>query len=101
MLSQNNSKKSLEHIIFSLCLFLICCSCKPAYCKLASEDPNISISLSCFKEQIGVSEPNQKQPKPISITEANYLDPLILKLTITNKSVKTISVLWPEFPTIP
>jgi len=86
----------LQRIIFSYGLLLILCSCKPAICQLSSEDPNISISLSCFKEQVGISEPNQVLPKLILITDANFLDPIVLKLTITNKSTKEISVLYPD-----
>jgi hypothetical protein len=62
----------------------------------AREDPNISISLSCFKEQVASSEPNQILPKLIPVSETFFLDPFILKLTITNKSTKEISVLFPH-----
>lgn len=76
------------------CIFLVLFIRGQAQCG----DANISVSLSCFREQIGVSDPNQGLPKLIPITEANSLDPVILKLIITNKSTKDISVLWPEFP---
>lgn len=89
-------KSSLEFGIFSFWLLLVFCSCKQAQSGVASEATDISISLSCFKEQVGVSEPNQVLPKLIPVTEVNYLDPIILKLTITNKSAKEISVLYPD-----
>ena len=71
---------------FCLWIFLILFVCESAQC----DDANIIVSLSCFKEQVGVSEPNQGLPNLISINEANCLDPVILKLIITNKSTKDI-----------
>jgi tetratricopeptide (TPR) repeat protein len=67
------------------------------HCQSLTNDTNINISLSCFKEQVGISEPNRVTPLLIPVTVANFLDPIILKLTITNKSAKEISVLYPDF----
>jgi hypothetical protein len=98
MLTQNTliQKSSIRHGIISLQLFIVLNICTVSHCQLLTNDPNISISISCFKEQVGISEPNKILPKLTSVTEANFLDPIILKLTITNKSIKEISVLYPD-----
>lgn len=99
MFSQTNLIKNnlLRSPIFSLKFFLILNICTVAYCQLPPTDPNISILLSGFIEQVGVSEPNEISPRLVPIKEANSLDSIVLKLTINNKSTKEISVLYPDF----
>jgi tetratricopeptide (TPR) repeat protein len=99
MFSQNNPdwKQFFRLPKFCLQFLLILYFFKPAYCQAQVLDRNIGISLSCFKEQVGYSEPNKITPKLIPVTDANFLDPIILKFTITNKTQKDISVLYSDF----
>jgi len=85
-----------QNTIIVILLFLIINICSVAHCQQTTNDSNIDISLSCFKEQVGISESNQVTPRLIPVTEVNSFDPIILKMTITNKSAKEISVLYPS-----
>ena len=59
--------------------------------------PNLSVSLSCFKEQVVFADPNQERPVLVPVNEATSLDPVVLKLTISNLSKQDIPVLSPGF----
>lgn len=59
---------------------------------------NLGVSLSCFKEQIVLADPNQERPVLVPVNETTSFDPVVLKLTISNLSKQDIPVLSPEFP---
>jgi len=60
--------------------------------------PNLTVSLSSFKEQVTLADPNQERPVLLAAKQGVSFDPLILRLGINNPSGRELSVLWPEFP---
>lgn len=68
------------------------------FTKVNGAVPNLHVSLSCFKEQVVPTDPNQKRTVLVSVNEAKPFDPIVLKLTISNLANQNILVLSPEFP---
>jgi len=65
--------------------------------QIRAEQKRLSVSLSCFKEQIAERDPNQEAPVLIPTRQVVRFDPVVFKLVITNNSEKDISVLSSEF----
>ena len=89
--------KSNRKFVGSMRYFLASLFVLSVFTKANGAVPNLSVSLSCFKEQVVLADPNQKRPVLVPVNEVTSLDPVVLKLTISNLSKQDIRVLSPEF----
>ncbi len=89
--------KSRRKFVGSMRCLLVLLFVPSFFTKANGAVPNLSFSLSCFKEQVVLADPNQKRPVLVPVNEVKPFDPVVLKLTITNPSNQDVWALSPEF----